>query len=57
MFELNNAKFLGKTYLETLAAEDPTLNKALSYLFKVLSVNKALSIQAHPNKDLAAKLH
>lgn len=44
-------------YLETLAAEDPTLNKALSYLFKVLSVNKALSIQAHPNKDLAAKLH
>lgn len=28
----------------------------LPFLFKVLSVNKALSIQAHPNKHLAAKL-
>lgn len=31
--------------------------KKLPFLFKVLSVNKALSIQAHPNKKLAAKLH
>ena len=29
----------------------------LPFLFKVLSVNKALSIQAHPDKALAAKLH
>ncbi|KAF6717710.1 Mannose-6-phosphate isomerase [Oryzias melastigma] len=29
----------------------------LPFLFKVLSVNTALSIQAHPNKDLAARLH
>ena len=29
----------------------------LPFLFKILSVNKALSIQAHPNKELAAKLH
>lgn len=29
----------------------------LPYLFKVLSVNKALSIQAHPNKKHAEKLH
>ncbi|XP_078541250.1 mannose-6-phosphate isomerase isoform X2 [Lissotriton helveticus] len=29
----------------------------LPFLFKVLSVNIALSIQAHPNKDLASKLH
>jgi len=29
----------------------------LPYLFKVLSVNKALSIQAHPDKKLAEKLH
>lgn len=29
----------------------------LPFLFKVLSVNIALSIQAHPNKELAAKLH
>ncbi|XP_061576780.1 mannose-6-phosphate isomerase isoform X2 [Cololabis saira] len=29
----------------------------LPFLFKVLSVNTALSIQAHPTKDLAARLH
>lgn len=29
----------------------------LPFLFKVLSVEKALSIQAHPNKVLAEKLH
>ncbi|KAK0653098.1 mannose-6-phosphate isomerase [Cercophora newfieldiana] len=31
--------------------------KKLPFLFKVLSVNKALSIQAHPNKKLAEQLH
>ena len=29
----------------------------LPFLFKVLSVNKALSIQVHPNKEHAEKLH
>ncbi|KAJ8107174.1 hypothetical protein ONZ43_g6820 [Nemania bipapillata] len=29
----------------------------LPFLFKVLSINKALSIQAHPNKTLAEQLH
>ena len=29
----------------------------LPFLFKILSVNKALSIQAHPNIDLARELH
>ena len=29
----------------------------LPFLFKVLSVQTALSIQAHPDKDLAARLH
>ncbi|XP_054858590.1 mannose-6-phosphate isomerase [Eublepharis macularius] len=29
----------------------------LPFLFKVLSVNSALSIQAHPTKELAVKLH
>lgn len=29
----------------------------LPFLFKVLSVNKALSIQAHPNKEHAQQLH
>ncbi|XP_060084240.1 mannose-6-phosphate isomerase-like [Ylistrum balloti] len=32
-------------------------NKDLSFLFKVLSVKTALSIQAHPNKVLAEKIH
>ncbi|XP_075361768.1 mannose-6-phosphate isomerase isoform X2 [Mycteria americana] len=34
-----------------------TFHGCLPFLFKVLSVNTALSIQAHPNKELAAKLH
>jgi mannose-6-phosphate isomerase len=29
----------------------------LPFLFKVLSINKALSIQAHPDKKLAEQLH
>jgi mannose-6-phosphate isomerase len=29
----------------------------LPFLFKVLSIRKALSIQVHPNKDEAEKLH
>jgi mannose-6-phosphate isomerase len=29
----------------------------LPFLFKVLSIHKALSIQAHPNKKLAEQLH
>lgn len=29
----------------------------LPFLFKVLSIGKALSIQAHPNKKLAEQLH
>lgn len=29
----------------------------LPFLFKVLAIEKALSIQAHPNKQLAEKLH
>jgi mannose-6-phosphate isomerase len=29
----------------------------LPFLFKVLSINKSLSIQAHPNKKLAEQLH
>ncbi|KAK3681261.1 mannose-6-phosphate isomerase [Podospora appendiculata] len=31
--------------------------KKLPFLLKVLSINKALSIQAHPNKTLAEQLH
>ncbi|GFT99340.1 mannose-6-phosphate isomerase [Nephila pilipes] len=32
-------------------------SKGLPFLFKVLSVNKSLSIQAHPDKETATKLH
>eukprot|EP00928_Gymnodinium_smaydae_P056482 TRINITY_DN39859_c0_g1_i1.p1 TRINITY_DN39859_c0_g1~~TRINITY_DN39859_c0_g1_i1.p1 ORF type:complete len:573 (+),score=107.07 TRINITY_DN39859_c0_g1_i1:58-1719(+) len=32
-------------------------NKQLPFLLKVLSIHKALSIQAHPDKVLAARLH
>lgn len=32
-------------------------NEELPFLFKILSVNQALSIQAHPNKRLAEILH
>lgn len=44
---------------EALMGSDITAkyNKKLPFLFKVLSINKALSIQAHPNKKLAEKLH
>eukprot|EP01084_Bolivina_argentea_P239330 402287_1 len=33
------------------------LGAELPYLYKVLSVARSLSIQAHPNKELAEKLH
>lgn len=32
-------------------------SKSIPYLFKVLSIRKALSIQAHPDKQLARELH
>ncbi|KAF3688518.1 Mannose-6-phosphate isomerase [Channa argus] len=34
-----------------------TFQGQLPFLFKVLSVNTALSIQAHPDRELAARLH
>lgn len=44
---------------EQLMGHDITAKYAqkLPFLFKVLSINKALSIQAHPNKKLAEQLH
>jgi len=32
-------------------------NAELPFLFKILSIHKALSIQAHPDKSLAKELH
>lgn len=44
---------------EALMGSDITkkYQNKLPFLFKVLSIAKALSIQAHPNKKLAEKLH
>jgi mannose-6-phosphate isomerase len=55
----------GRTLLDMLEVNSALLAPAvkarygskLPFLFKVLSINKALSIQAHPNKKLAEKLH
>jgi len=55
LFQLNPAKFLGEKYLTHFPEEGKKCQ--LAYLFKVLSVRTALSIQAHPNKGLAEKLH
>lgn len=43
-------RFLGKAYTQFK-------KKKLPFLFKVLSVNKALSLQVHPSKSLAEELH
>lgn len=52
--------------LKSLVEENPSVlgekvvkkwGKDLPFLFKVLSVAKALSIQAHPDKELARQLH
>lgn len=48
----NPEKFLGKEVMEKFH-----LVNELPFLFKVLSINKVLSIQAHPDKKLGAKLH
>ena len=54
-----------RTLLELVQENQALLSKdiaeryenKLPFLFKVLSINKALSIQAHPNKKLAEQLH
>ncbi|KAI1336662.1 mannose-6-phosphate isomerase [Xylariaceae sp. FL0016] len=59
--ELNS----GRTLLEMIESNQMLLapsikaryGNKLPFLFKVLSINKALSIQAHPNKKLAEQLH
>ncbi|KAM0445273.1 hypothetical protein ACHAPV_008418 [Trichoderma viride] len=55
----------GRTLLDLCSENQSLLSEPVSakygaklpFLFKVLSVNKALSIQAHPNKKLAEQLH
>lgn len=55
----------GRTLLDVVQDNQALMSSAVSkkyenklpFLFKVLSINKALSIQAHPNKKLAEQLH
>lgn len=55
----------GRTLLDLVQDNRALMSSAISqryenklpFLFKVLSINKALSIQAHPNKKLAEQLH
>eukprot|EP00752_Nemacystus_decipiens_P001295 g1287.t1 len=59
---LTNSGNIGPLLKDHLASEPEALGDLahkgdLPFLFKVISINKALSIQAHPNKKLAEKLH
>lgn len=55
----------GRTLLDLVQDNQALMSQSISkrydqklpFLFKVLSINKALSIQAHPNKSLAERLH
>jgi mannose-6-phosphate isomerase len=55
----------GRTLLELVQENQSLLSHSvaekyghqLPFLFKVLSIRKALSIQAHPDKTLAERLH
>ncbi|KAL2142887.1 hypothetical protein VTI28DRAFT_655 [Corynascus sepedonium] len=50
VLDQNKDKLLGKKVIDQLDGQLP-------YLPKILSIAKALPLQIHPNKDLAAKLH
>jgi mannose-6-phosphate isomerase len=47
----SNPSFLGDKVVKKFG------NGQLPFLFKILSIHKALSIQAHPDKQLARELH
>ena len=57
LFKLNPERFLGHSYVEHFSKINPKLKTQMAFLFKLLAVDKALSIQAHPHKSLAEKLH
>lgn len=57
LFKHNPERFLGAAYVEHFSKINPKLRTQMAFLFKLLAVDKALSIQAHPHKSLAEKLH
>ena len=50
----NKTKFLGENFPFEIEGKSAG---CLPFLFKILSVDSPLSIQAHPDKELAVKLH
>ena len=48
-----NPNLIGDKVLQKFGVEDGNL----PFLFKVLAIEKALSIQSHPDKETARKLH
>ncbi|KAH9037636.1 mannose-6-phosphate isomerase [Lactarius pseudohatsudake] len=48
-----NHSLIGEKVIQKFGAEDGNL----PFLFKVLAIEKALSIQSHPDKETARKLH
>ena len=56
LFEVNPARFFGKAYVERFEESKEDILRMV-FLFKILSIGRALSIQAHPNKTLAEQLH
>ncbi len=53
LVRVNPLKFLGAAY----SLRFPHAGEDLAFLFKVLSVQTALSIQAHPDRPTAQRLH
>jgi mannose-6-phosphate isomerase len=49
----DHPQLIGKSIIDKFNAE----NGNLPFLFKVLSIEKALSIQTHPDKQTAENLH
>lgn len=50
MLDANKEKLIGKPILAKFGSNLP-------FLPKILSISKALPLQIHPDKELAAKLH
>ena len=48
-----NPSLIGDDAIVTFSAEDGNI----PFLFKILAIEKALSIQTHPDKQTAEKLH
>ena len=57
LWRMNPEHFFGKAYVDRFQQNASKEALRMVFLFKVLSIEKALSIQAHPNKTLAEQLH